>query len=195
MACMVLGDAAPVAVTACVDGMARIWCLDTGQPLGALRHAEPVHAVAGAAVGRHPLIITGSQDGAARTWDPYTGRWLSSLQGHAGPLLALACTARGGRGLVVTGGRDYYAHLWTTVSGRHLARLPRHASPVRAITCVPADDSGTVTPVTATRSAGGTWPIVPGPGTRPVRNRCSPRPSMSLTRSTPLPPVPMGPSS
>ncbi len=80
------------------DGMARLWDIDLGQPVGAmLRHGGQLECATFSPDGRR--IATGGTNGVARLWDAASGqpiglplhhggvvcRWLFSPDGKAGP--------------------------------------------------------------------------------------------------------------
>jgi WD40 repeat protein/serine/threonine protein kinase/tetratricopeptide (TPR) repeat protein len=65
--------------TACQDGTAQVWDLDTGRRAGpALRHDGPVQSVAFASTGRR--LVTAGDDRSARVWDTRTGKKIQVLK-------------------------------------------------------------------------------------------------------------------
>jgi WD40 repeat protein len=60
-------------VTACGDGAARMWSVETGRQVGPdMRHRDWVLAAAFSPDGK--LVATGSRDNTAKLWDVATGR-------------------------------------------------------------------------------------------------------------------------
>ena len=81
------------------DNTARIWDLETGDPLAVLQgHESTVWSVAFSPDGTR--LATGSYDKTARIWDLESGEPLAMLQGHEG-----RCQVRG-----VLAGRDTPRH-------------------------------------------------------------------------------------
>ncbi|MEN6624978.1 MAG: GDSL-type esterase/lipase family protein [Candidatus Sumerlaeia bacterium] len=108
--------------------------LDAGalseKPLATLAgHGKPVVAVAFSPDGRR--VLTGSEDGTARTWRTRAGKPQRVLRGHAGPVRAVGYAADGRKAL--TGSDDGTARLWDVEKGKCLGRFVGHAGPVRAV--------------------------------------------------------------
>ncbi len=99
------------------DGIAKLWDVATGHPLGPpLSHSAKVYTVAFAPKGR--LLFTGSYDGRVRQWDAATGMPAGPTLTHGEPVWAMMF-AGGGR-ILVTQGRDLAAQLWS-LDGRAVA--------------------------------------------------------------------------
>src|SRR5205814_2864515 len=60
-------------------------------------------------------IVTGSEDGTAKVWDPATGAAVLTFKGHAGGVTAVAFSRDGSR--LVTGSRDRTARVWDGEAG------------------------------------------------------------------------------
>jgi WD40 repeat protein len=93
-------------------------CLEERTLLG---HQGDVHAVAFSPEGRR--VLTASQDGTARLWDPATGKELLRLRGHTAAVVAAAFSPDGRRVLTLAPGPDRSARIWDADSGKELVRL------------------------------------------------------------------------
>ena len=92
--------------------------------LGAMRvqtvftgHDEWVNTAAYSPDGQR--VVTASDDGTVRVWDPGTGRQLALMRGHKGPVNSARFDARGAR--VISAGGDETARVWDASDGRRLA--------------------------------------------------------------------------
>src|SRR5205823_1586533 len=65
-------------LTAGEDGTARLWSVDTGEPVASLAHAGAVSHAAFSPDGR--AVLTASKDGAAKLWDATTGKPIATLK-------------------------------------------------------------------------------------------------------------------
>ena len=96
-------------VTACRDGIARIWDAESGKELQRLTgHAGWVNSAAFSPDG--DKVVTGSGDCTARIWDAESGRELQRLTGHAGTVNFVAFSPDGKK--VVTASVDTTARIW-----------------------------------------------------------------------------------
>jgi WD40 repeat protein/serine/threonine protein kinase/tetratricopeptide (TPR) repeat protein len=105
--------------TACEDGTAQVWDLETGRPLGGpLRHKGPVRSVAFRPDGRQ--VVTAGDDRTARIWDAGTGQAIQVLD-HAGSgrlqPLAAVFSPDGER---VATSQDGKVRLWRVADGKPL---------------------------------------------------------------------------
>src|ERR1700689_79803 len=82
-------------------------------------HAGPVADVAFSPGG--DVIVTGSYDGTARTWEAASGRPLVTFAGHGGAVYAVAFSPDGTRG--ATGSSDETARVWDAASGAVIVSL------------------------------------------------------------------------
>jgi WD40 repeat protein len=137
---------------------ARLWDVETGQPLGPLlEHPGAVLAAALGPDGR--TVATGYSDGMARFWDGVTGAPLGEAMVHKFPVVAVAFRADGQALLT---GADFEdvgeVCLWDAPSGRPLAPPRPFARGVaavafrpdgRAVACASADKEVCLWPLPA----------------------------------------------
>jgi WD40 repeat protein/serine/threonine protein kinase/Tfp pilus assembly protein PilF len=104
--------------TASQDGMARVWDLETGQPITPLlRHGGAVHRVEFSPDGGR--LVTASEDKTARLWDAVTGQQLQSLPlGEA--VQSVSFSPDGRRVVTRSGGM---IHVWEAAGGKHLTEF------------------------------------------------------------------------
>jgi serine/threonine protein kinase len=96
-------------VSAGRDGVLRVWDVESGKELYAMRgHTAPVTCVAIAADGRH--ILSGSEDKTVRLWDAENGKDLRILRGHTDMVMSVAISADGRRG--ASGSDDKTVRIW-----------------------------------------------------------------------------------
>jgi len=125
-------------VTAGLDGIARLWSAESGEPLGQpMQHPDllrtRVSAVAFSPDGRR--VLTKSQDGTERLWSADSGQPLKQPISDGD---VEAFSRYGGRVFspdgrrVLIGGKDGTARLWSTDSGQPLGQPMRHADSVLA---------------------------------------------------------------
>jgi WD40 repeat protein/serine/threonine protein kinase len=105
--------------TACEDGTAQMWNLQTGRPTGGtLRHAGPMLCIAYSPDGQQ--LVTGSEDGSARVWDAKTGKEVRILR-HPNPVHVASFSPDGRH--VVTETRDgivVRVQVWQLANGKPL---------------------------------------------------------------------------
>jgi WD40 repeat protein len=118
-------------VTACADGIARVWDAGSGDLLLSLPHdaevRSSVYRVRWSPEGRR--IVTASYDRTARVWDAGGGHPLAVLSGHTRRVYYAAWSPDGTR--IVTTSADDTARVWDAHSGDELAVLSGHRDEVR----------------------------------------------------------------
>lgn len=72
------------------------------------------------------VIVTGSYDGTARTWEVTTGRPLVTFAGHDGAVYGVAFSPDGT--LVVSVAVDGTARVWEADAGRETVVLAEHST-------------------------------------------------------------------
>jgi WD40 repeat protein len=118
-------------VTACSDGMLRLWTVPEGQCLAErLAHKG---GSAGVAFGRLAspgpwVVISGGRDCQVRLWRGDLSSELKALAGHKGSVDVVAVSADGKR--IASGSQDRTARVWDAQTGRELAVLGGHADRV-----------------------------------------------------------------
>jgi WD40 repeat protein len=121
-------------VTASADNTARIWDVDTGQPLRVLSgHTGPVRSVAFSPNGRR--IVTASYDKTARVWDVNNGQQLLVMRGHTAYVEGVAFSPDGQR--IVTASADNTARIWDVDRGQQLLVLRGHTRMVLSVAFSP----------------------------------------------------------
>lgn len=97
-----------------LDGIVRIWDVDTGEFVRALvGHTSYVYGLAWSADGRH-LASAGSFDATARLWDATTGMPLRVLKGHKG-YTQLVAWSSDGKSVAVSGGTSGFITHWNVL--------------------------------------------------------------------------------
>ncbi|REK21638.1 MAG: hypothetical protein DWQ41_20750, partial [Planctomycetota bacterium] len=93
----------------CEDGLARLWSVETGQPLGvSLKHAQAISCVTVSPDGES--IATASHDKTARLWDAYSGQPLGGPLLHRAPALWVSFHPDGTQ--LATASPDHLARIW-----------------------------------------------------------------------------------
>jgi WD40 repeat protein len=111
------------AVTASLDGTARLWDGLTGKPRGEpLRHEGCVLQAAFSPDSR--LVVTASLDRTARLWEVHSGRPRGAPLRHRNPIRSVAFSPDGRT--VLTGSNDGGAQIWELASERPLGEPLRH---------------------------------------------------------------------
>ena len=109
------------------------------------------------------VIVTGSYDGTARTWEVATGRPLVTFAGHDGAVYAVAFSPDGTR--IATASRDETARVWDAASGAALVTITGHFEGAQDVAFSP---DGTRLATVSTLSASGLG-CRDGPAGRVVR--------------------------
>jgi len=82
-------------------------------------------------------ILTSSEDGTARLWDPATGRLVSTLKGHSGSVTTASFSSDGSK--VLTASDDWTAHLWGAETAVTLGRFTGHTGPINDARFLPGE--------------------------------------------------------
>lgn len=93
---------------AILSGRVDVWDLATGEHITRLPAASGVLAVAFDADGSR--LATGSQDGAVRLWDAFSGEEVTVLRGHDGPVSSVAFSPDGSQ--LSSVGYDGVVRVW-----------------------------------------------------------------------------------
>jgi WD40 repeat protein len=80
-------------------------------------------------------IVSGSDDGIVRVWDPSTGKVVQELKGHTALVLSVAFSLKGTR--IVSGSGDETVRVWDAHSGAELRTLEGHTSWVQSVAFSP----------------------------------------------------------
>ena len=124
-------DAALVA-TACLDGSAWIWNVQTGagKALGERRaHELAVQCAVFSPDGKR--LATGSDDNTVKLWDVERMTEIAELKGHTASITSVAFSLDGRR--IVSGSRDAMVKVWDAASGQQVLNLKRHAAEITAV--------------------------------------------------------------
>lgn len=148
-------------LTACADGVARVWDLAAATANGAASsstsssssspaaclvreldsgpRAAPLHAARLCSSGR--TAATAGSDGLLRLWDVEAGACVAALSAHSGAgIRALALSADGG--VALTGGEDFGAVAWDVRRLRPQAVFAGHSGWVVSVALVPSSTAG-----------------------------------------------------
>jgi ribosome assembly protein 4 len=122
--------------TASMDGTARVWDPEKGEPAGQPLAGHKKWVLALAWEPLHlwregtPRLVTASKDGTARIWVVNTGRTEHVLSGHKGSVSCVKWGAGGDggkRGLVYTASHDKTVRVWDAEKGTLMHSLASHA--------------------------------------------------------------------
>ena len=116
-------------VTGSDDKTARLWDAKTGKelhtrmgkPIVLKGHTGSVNSVAFSAKVNHALVLTGSSDHTARSWNALTGKEQEVFKGHTSSVNSAVFSPDGKH--VLTGCQDQTTALWNAQSGALQCRL------------------------------------------------------------------------
>lgn len=116
-----------VIVTACKNGTAKLWDVETCQEIISLTgHKKTVYSAV--FNSRSDLVLTASMDGTAKLWDVKTGRCLGTLFGHKeGVKYAIFSPDSK---MVITASFDKTAIIWDTKTCREICCIKGHRDSV-----------------------------------------------------------------
>lgn len=113
-----------------VDGVARLWELETGRKLRDMKsRGGSVKSVC--FLPDMTAALSGGRNGAVRVWDLLSGECVKSLEGHAGAVSAL-CGLPDGRH-VLSAGEDGTLALWAMEDGGLIHTVRAHQTAVRSV--------------------------------------------------------------
>jgi WD40 repeat protein len=118
-----------------LDGIVRIWDLETGNLTRVLvGHESYVYGLGWSPDGRY-LVSGGSFDATARLWDARNGMPLRVLRGHKGYVVQVAWSPDG-ETVAVAGGQSGFVTFWNAIDGREL-RTIENGKPVNGMAWSP----------------------------------------------------------
>jgi len=130
-----------LAITACTDGVVRVWSAESGEKVASLR--GHVLSATSAAIGPSNIFAaTASEDGTALLWKLSTGKVKHVLGGHSEAVTSIAISPE--RDLVATCSKDRMGLLWATETGKCVVKLVGHDDHVVSIAFSP-DGSSVIT--------------------------------------------------
>jgi WD40 repeat protein len=114
-------------VTATANNTARVWQVETGEPLFDLPHAAMVYCAKFSPDGQQ--LLTASVDHTARVWDAATGTPISEPLRHDGRVIHAEFSLDGER-ILTAGWEDKTVKLWTVRRRQREGRTLQHHSRV-----------------------------------------------------------------
>jgi|GEM_PF-1358957 len=105
------------------DGHIRIYSAATGQVVQVLDHHGEVKTLRLAPGGRE-LLLSGSTDKMAHTWDLRTGQRLQTFEGHRHTIIASGWSPEGR--YVATASYDRTARIWDVITGKAVGSPMKH---------------------------------------------------------------------
>ena len=125
-----------LALSAGVDGTARIWLVDSGETVQIFDVPEvEVNDAIWSPDGRQ--VATASSDGAIRIWDVETGAEQLQIDAHRGEVTALSWSSDGAR--LASVGSDGLGVVWDAAAGEVLLTLKGHETLITDIAWSPDD--------------------------------------------------------
>jgi WD40 repeat protein len=126
----------PILLTASLDSTARLWNLDTLEPLGPplTGHEGSVHAAVLGVRGDQALVFTGDHDGVIRAWDPADAREVSTKVPRMDKWVScLAATEMHGHSVLVVGGGDGTLRVWCHAREQAVANVQLNVTPTDVV--------------------------------------------------------------
>jgi len=124
-------------LTACVDGTARLWSLETTNLVYPPVNHGPNGLYCAQFSPDGSRFATGGGDGTIRLWETRTGKPTGPTFLHKGRVNDLAFKPDGE--WLISGGADGTARVWSLAAGEELGPPPRHP---RSVSCVAIDPAG-----------------------------------------------------
>lgn len=135
-------DGVPILLTTSVDSTARLWNLETFEPLDPplTGHEGTVYAVTLSAFSNGVLVFTGDNAGVVRAWDPNT----RSEVGIPIPRLQkwVSCLTSGqlhGKPVLIIGGGDGAVRIWCQTTATIVAQAQLNTTPQDMVVRPPGD--------------------------------------------------------
>ncbi len=114
-------DAASSTIAAgCIDGRVLLWNAALPEVYPGVLHGHEAGALSMLFLDGGRRVITASQDGSIRTWDPLTLTSLAVWEGHEGAVQQLAASPDGRH--IASGGRDGTIRIWERATGEETHR-------------------------------------------------------------------------
>jgi len=122
------------ALTASLDGTARLWSIETGQEVHSfIGHTDGIYGVTFSSDGKYAL--TGSEDKTARLWNVETAVAVQQFIGHEDVVVGVAFSPNGQ--YVLTGSFDHTARLWNAQTGETIHVFAGHTEGIYMVAFSP----------------------------------------------------------
>ncbi|NET35645.1 MAG: AAA family ATPase [Cyanothece sp. SIO1E1] len=116
-----------ILASGCLDGVIRLWNLQTGQVLRTLReHRGGIFSVA--FHGNGQILASGSEDRTIKLWDLQTAQTIKTLRGHQAAVSSVAFGPDSQ--ILASGSEDQTIQLWNVQIGQTLRTLRGHQAAV-----------------------------------------------------------------
>lgn len=141
--------------SASADGFVRVWNVETGAVVNALRSSpsnSSYKGVSDVAWGRRGTFLASAcDDNTIRIWDPKSGTLVRVLKGHTHHVTSVCISP--GDDILASCSFDETVRLWDMHSGRPIGVIPAHSDPV-----ITVDFSDNITePLLLSASTDGIW--------------------------------------